>query len=148
MVECLNKAQAEFLIVGGYAVNHYGYSRFTGDFDIWVNTTSQNADRVLKAITEFGFGDLGISKDDLLKKDTVIQLGYPPVRIDFLTGLHGVPFSECFHRKKEITLENLSFPFIHINDLIDSKKYANRDKDQIDVSRLIKIVAKQGKGGK
>lgn len=148
MIQCLNANKAEYLVVGGYAVNHYGFSRFTGDFDIWVNKTPDNADRVLKSIIDFGFGSLGITKGDLLKDDSVIQLGYPPVRIDFLIDLHGVPFYDCFKRKKDVEIGGLNFPFIHVNDLIDSKKFANRDKDQLDVTRLIKILEKENKNKK
>lgn len=145
MVECLNNNQAQYLVVGGYAVNHYGFSRFTGDFDIWVHKTPGNADKVLKSIADFGFGSLGIRKEDLLKDDAVIQLGYPPVRIDFLVDLHGVPFNDCFKRRKDVKIDDLNFPFIHVNDLIESKKVANRDKDQMDVKRLITILEKSNK---
>jgi predicted nucleotidyltransferase len=145
MVKCLNNNTAQYLVIGGYAVNHYGFSRFTGDFDIWVNKTPANAEKVLKSIVDFGFGSLGITKEDLMKDDAVIQLGYPPVRIDFLIDLHGVPFNECFQRRKDVEIENIIFPFIHVNDLIESKIIANRDKDQLDVKRLIKIVERSKK---
>ncbi|MEI9912811.1 MAG: hypothetical protein WDO71_26085 [Bacteroidota bacterium] len=101
-VALLNKYKVQYLIVGGYAVGIHGHPRYTGDLDIWLLPDSANATKMLKAITAFGFGSLDIKEADLTKQDSIIQLGYPPLRIDLLTSIDGVHFNECYVNRKEI----------------------------------------------
>src|ERR1035437_685998 len=89
-VELLNKNKAQYLIVGGYAVGFHGYPRYTGDLDIWLNPTQANAEKVVLAVNEFGFSSYGLTKEDFTKENNVVQLGYPPLRIDLLTQIDGV----------------------------------------------------------
>jgi hypothetical protein len=77
----------KYLIVGGYAVGIHGHPRYTGDLDIWLLPEEQNAKRILESIREFGFSSLNITEADLTKEASVIQLGYPPLRIDLLTSI-------------------------------------------------------------
>lgn len=88
-VALLKEHDAEYMIVGGYAVGVHGYPRYTGDLDIWLNPTKANAERVLKAIDAFGFGSFKLKVADLTKEDNVIQFGQPPLRIDLLTSIDG-----------------------------------------------------------
>lgn len=101
-VELLIKHKAEYLIVVGYAVGIHGYPRYTGDLDIWLNPTDENATRILEAIRDFGFSSSDITIDDLTKEGNVIQLGYPPLRIDLLNHIDGVMFEECYKNKKAV----------------------------------------------
>ena len=89
-VSLLNAHGVEYLVVGGYALAAHGHPRFTGDLDIWLQQSKANASRVLDALRAFGFGSLDISVSGLLKPDGVVQLGYPPGRIDLLTSIDGV----------------------------------------------------------
>ena len=95
-IELLIRNKAEYLIVGGYAVGIHGHPRYTGDLDIWLNPTPDNAELVLKSVNEFGFSSFKLTTSDFTKPGNVIQLGYPPLRIDLLTEIDGVTFEDCF----------------------------------------------------
>lgn len=135
-IELLIKNKAEYLIVGGYAVGIHGHPRYTGDLDIWLNPTSQNADRILKSVNEFGFSSFKLSKEDFTKPGNVIQLGYPPLRIDLLTAIDGVTFEECFVNRKEVIMEDLKVNFIGYNDLLKNKRETGRPRDIDDIDNL------------
>ena len=90
----LNANGAEYVIVGGVALAHHGFPRYTGDIDVLIHATPENAARVMQALKDFGLGSLSISQDDLSRKDRVIQLGFPPGRIDVLTSIDGVSWDE------------------------------------------------------
>lgn len=135
-VELLNKNEVQYMIVGGYAVGIHGYPRYTGDLDIWLLPDKNNAGKILKSINEFGFSSLNITERDLTKADTVIQLGYPPLRIDLLTSIDGVSFDECYQNRKTIFIDGLQVHFIGFNDLIKNKKASGRHQDLGDVENL------------
>jgi hypothetical protein len=84
-----------FLIVGGYAVAAHGHPRFTKDLDVWVWIDEQNANSLVDALRDFGFGSLGLAPDDFLEEGVIVQLGYPPKRIDIITQADGVDFASC-----------------------------------------------------
>lgn len=91
-VQSLNANHVRYLVVGGYAVALHGHPRYTKDIDIWIEMGEDNAGRIVQALRDFGFGSLGLQADDFLKPDQIIQLGYPPARINLLTTLVGVDF--------------------------------------------------------
>jgi hypothetical protein len=105
-VELLIKHNAEYLIIGGYAVGVYGYPRYTGDLDIWLNPTKENAEKIIQAVKEFGFGSFKLTVDDFTKNGNIIQMGNPPLRIDLLTEIDGVEFNECYRNREIITINN------------------------------------------
>jgi hypothetical protein len=135
-VELLIKHKAEYLVVGGYAVGIHGYPRYTGDLDIWLNTTKENAVQILKAINEFGFGSFNLTIEDLMKEENIIQLGYPPLRIDLLTHIDGVTFNECYTNKKVVVIDGLEINFISYADLLKNKRASNRPQDAADLDKL------------
>ena len=137
-VQLLIKNQVDYLIVGGYAVSIHGYPRFTGDLDIWINPIKPNAQKVLYCIKEFGFSSVELSENDFIKKYGIVQLGYPPVRIDIINNVDGVNFQECFQKKSIIEIENLQVNFISLEDLITNKKTTARPRDIDDVENLSK----------
>ena len=92
----LLEEKTEFALIGGYAVAYHGYPRFTGDMDILIARSSENAARILKVLGRFGFGSLQISQVDLQSEGNIIQLGFPPVRIDLITSVDGLDNSEIF----------------------------------------------------
>lgn len=136
-VELLNNLKAEYLVVGGYAVGIHGHPRYTGDLDIWLNPTPENAQRVLDCVDEFGFSSFGLSIQDFTKEGNIVQLGYPPLRIDLLTQIDGVTFDECFKNKKEVEIEGLVVNFIGYQDLLKNKKESGRLRDIDDINNLI-----------
>ena len=125
-----------FLIVGGYAMAAHGLPRFTGDLDTWVWIDHENAERIMKALTEFGFSSLDITAKDFQSPNLVVQLGFPPHRIDLLTGIDGVEFEEAWKRRIEVGINGVDVPFIGREDLITNKKAASRVQDLADVARL------------
>jgi len=135
-IELLIKNRAEYLIVGGYAVGIHGHPRYTGDLDIWLNPTSRNADLILKSVNEFGFSSYGLTQSDFTKEGNVIQLGYPPLRIDLLTEIDGVKFDDCFINRKEVAIEGLLVNFIGYQDLLKNKKESGRPRDIDDIDNL------------
>ncbi len=135
-IELLIKNKVEYLIVGGYAVGLYGHPRYTGDLDIWLNPTPQNAALIVKSVNEFGFASFQLTWEDFIKPGNVIQLGYPPLRIDLLTEIDGVSFVECFENRKEVKIENLKVNFISYNDLLRNKKETGRPRDIDDIDNL------------
>ncbi len=135
-IELLIKNKAEYLIVGGYAVGIHGHPRYTGDLDIWLNPTLQNAAQILKSINEFGFSSFKLTIEDLTKPGNVIQLGHPPFRIDLLTEIDGVTFEECFINRKEVKIEDIKVNFIGYNDLLKNKKETGRPRDIDDIDNL------------
>ena len=124
------------MIVGGYAVGIHGHPRYTGDLDIWLLPDPENAVKVLKAVNEFGFSSLDITEADLTKENSIIQFGYPPLRIDLLTSIDAVHFNECYPNRKTLTIDGLTVDFIGYADLIKNKKASGRHQDLGDVENL------------
>jgi hypothetical protein len=136
-VSLLNARNVRYLIVGGYAVAAHGLPRYTGDFDTWIWLNKENAQRVLRALDEFGFGGLDITEEDLSREDSVIQLGYPPHRIDLLTSISGVNFEDAWLHRLEVEIEGEVVGFIGRDDLITNKRAVGRPQDLADVARLL-----------
>jgi len=135
-IELLIRNKAEYLIVGGYAVGIHGHPRYTGDLDIWLNPTPDNAELVLKSVNEFGFSSFKLTTSDFTKPGNVIQLGYPPLRIDLLTEIDGVTFEDCFKNKRQVTIDNLIVNFIGYEDLLKNKRESGRPRDIDDIDNL------------
>lgn len=135
-IELLNKKKVNYLVVGGYAVALHGHPRYTKDLDIWIERSPENAHRVLAALDEFGFGALDLKTEDFLKEDHIIQLGYPPNRIDILTTLSDMSFKECQHAGVEVDIEGLSICFIDLENLKKNKLATGRPQDLADVENL------------
>ena len=135
-LELLNSEGVEYLVVGGYAVAVHGYPRYTGDLDAWIAVSEDNALKVSNVMKKFGFGALGLDQATFLKKDQIVQLGYPPCRIDILTHIDGVSFGDCFKRKKLVDVEGLEIPFICLEDLKANKKASARSQDLADLEHL------------
>lgn len=136
-VELFLAHDVRFLIIGGYALAAHGLPRATGDLDTWVSADSDNAVKILAALEEFGFGDVGVTIADLARDDSVIQLGYPPYRIDIITTISGVDFEAAWTRRLMIDLNGKQVGFIGREDLITNKKSVGRPQDIADVQRLI-----------
>ena len=103
----LNSHSVEYVVVGGYALAYHGFPRYTGDVDIFVRPSMENAERVAAVIREFGFASLGLSAADFARPDQVVQLGHPPNRIDLATGLTGVTFDEAWATREPASLDGL-----------------------------------------
>ncbi len=135
-LQLLNDHGVEYMLVGGYAVGFYGYPRYTGDLDIWVKPSRESGERLKRVLEKFGFGSLTITAEDFAKDDAVIQLGYPPLRIDLVTTLDGVSFDECYMRRQTYAAEGVSVDFIALDDLKRNKRTVGRTRDLDDLENL------------
>jgi hypothetical protein len=136
MLSALSAAGARFLIVGAHALAAHGAPRATGDLDIWIQATSENAARVLTALRAFGAPLFDLTDADLCAPDTVFQIGLPPSRIDILTGISGVGFDEAWDRRITVWVGDLEVPTLGRPDFIANKQAAGRPKDLLDLELL------------
>src|SRR3954469_12356187 len=114
------------MLVGAYAVAAHGLPRATGDIDLWIECSESNADRVWSALMRFGTALETLSKEDFLKRDTVVQLGVIPRRIDILTQITGVDYHEAASERRLIDLEGLTIPVIGLTHLLQNKSAVGR----------------------
>jgi hypothetical protein len=135
-IALLNKNKVKYLIVGGYAVAFHGHPRYTKDIDIWLWIDKTNAENIIKALHEFGFNLPGLAQEDFLKKGNVIQLGYPPNRIDLLTEVSGLDFTTVYPNKIEVVIDKVTLNFIDIENLKKNKKATGRHQDLADLENL------------
>lgn len=135
-VASLNAHDVRYLVVGGYAVAAHGHPRYTRDLDVWIELGDDNAERVLAALRDFGFGELPLTVDDLTRPERVIQLGYPPQRIDLLTSLKGVRFADCYELRMTLQLDGIAVNFIDLDNLKKNKLATGRHQDLADVENL------------
>ena len=132
----LNAENAEYLIVGGYAVALHGYLRATKDVDLFVGTDAQNAQRVWNALAKFGAPLDELSPSDLSKPDVFFIIGYPPNRIDVITTIDGISFEQAWKNRIETTYGDERAWFIGKADLISNKTASGRPQDIADVASL------------
>jgi hypothetical protein len=135
-IQFLNDNNVRYLVVGGYAVAIHGYPRYTKDIDIWIEMSPENATNLVHALEQFGFGSLNLQIQDFLTPDQIIQLGYPPHRIDLLTTIDGVNFTDCYLSKVEIFIDNIVVNFIDLENLKKNKKSSGRLQDLADLENL------------
>ena len=132
MLQSLLENKVEFLVVGAYAMAVHGYPRATGDMDLWVFTSRENAEKVYNALVEFGAPLGQITKDSFSEKGLVFQIGVAPCRIDIITQIDGVEFEQAYPKRKEVEIDGIKFPVISKEDLIHNKESTGRDKDKLD----------------
>jgi len=135
-IELLNGHNVRYLVVGGYAVAFHGYPRYTKDLDVWIELSPENADKVIKALEAFGFGSLGLKPKDFLESNQIIQLGYPPNRIDILTSLTELKFEDCYTARVEVDIQGLKINFIDLENLKHNKRATGRPQDLADAENL------------
>lgn len=114
----------------------HGYPRATGDLDLWVESSPENATHVYQAVSDFGAPMIGINQQTFTERGIVFQIGVAPRRIDLLTHLDGVEFNEAYQAREEIELGGLTIPFLSKDDIIQNKKSTGRKKDKLDVEYL------------
>jgi len=135
-IESLNKHNVRYLLIGGYAVALHGHPRYTKDLDIWIWMDNTNATNLLNALKDFGFSSLQLTPEDFLKPDQIVQLGFPPNRIDLMTSPKGVEFNTCYASREEIEIDGLKVNLIDLNHLKINKKATGRHQDLADLENL------------
>jgi len=135
-ITLLHAHKVQYVIVGGYAFAIHVEPRFTKDLDVFVKPDRKNAHKLLRVLKQFGFESIDLNSDDFIEEDQVIQLGYPPLRIDILTGISGVEFDEAWKNRVEGEYDGQNAYFIGKNDLRKNKLATGRASDLQDAEKL------------
>lgn len=135
-VSALDARGVRYLVVGGYAVAFHGHPRYTKDLDIWLDATQDNARAVVAALADFGFASLGLTESDFLELDQIVQLGYPPNRIDLLTSVPGPSFEEAWKGRVRQEIDGVEVNFIGLDHLRQNKRSSGRHQDLADLENL------------
>ncbi len=139
LLELLNANGVRYLLIGGHAVGCYGYSRSTNDIDFFVARDLENANNLVKALTEFGFGSESLTPELFTAKDSLVIIGVEPLVVDFLTYMTGVEFEAAFASRNLVDDDGLRISVIGLDDLIKNKIATGRHKDLADVEYLKRI---------
>ena len=135
-LKLLNSHHVEYLLIDGYAVGYHGYPRATGDMDIWIGVSRQNAKKMVSVLKEFGF-DLPVVDENLfLQENKVLRMGNAPLRIELLTTLSGVDFEECYNQRITDSIDDIVVNIIDLENLKKNKKAAGRFRDLDDIENL------------
>jgi hypothetical protein len=139
-IEALNTAKVNYLLVGGFSVILHGYSRTTGDMDIWVERSAGNYNKIKIAFADFGMPVFDMNESNFLNHSNwdVFTFGVPPSAIDVMIKLKGLDFTECFKQAIDFEDDGLVIKCINLNDLIKAKKAVMRPKDVDDIQNLTK----------
>ncbi len=141
IIKALNDSDAEYLIIGGYAVNYHGFGRPTGDLDIWLKPDNENKAKCVTAFRKLKYQEHSLEKLSTLdfEKPQVFYVGEPPLRIEFLTQVNLAKFDEAWETKETLSLENVTIPVINYKHLILTKINTGRTQDKLDLEELQKI---------
>ncbi len=139
-LQLLNSKKIEYLLIGGYAVALYGYPRSTGDMDIWIALSENNARKIVETLKEFGFNVPELKEGLFLEREKNIRMGNPPLRIEILTSIDGVEFAECYKNKQVVAIDDVMINFISLEDLKRNKKASGRYRDLDDLDHLEKTT--------
>ena len=148
LLRLFNKHKVKYCVVGAFAFGAHARPRYTKDIDILVEPTTANAQRIIKALDEFGFKSLHLTVEDFCSKNQCIQLGYEPVRVDLLTSLGGLNFAQVWKNKVKEAYGDINIYFIGLDDLIQAKQIANRKQDLVDLEILLDIKKHKVKNNK
>lgn len=134
----LNTRNVRYLLVGGYAVIFHGYSRTTGDMDIWMDRTEENYANLLQAFKDFKMAIFDMTLENFLAADQfeVFRFGRKPVAIDIMVKMPGFDFNTCFERATFFKDDGIVIPVVNLQDLKEAKKLAGRNKDLDDLEHL------------
>ncbi len=148
LLRALLKADVEFILVGGYAVNVHGYVRATSDMDIWLKPDNNNKHKLAELLLSLNYDKSGvdyIAKQNF-ERPFVFHIGEAPLAVDFITKISGVTYDEADRSKKYLPVGDIQVPVLHLHHLILSKTGTGRLKDAADIEYLQKIEAERNKG--
>ena len=132
---CL-KHELEFMVIGGYAVVNYSRPRYTGDLDLWISSSQENAERTVAVLYDFGFRGDEVSTEMITGQKQIIRMGFEPMRLELFTKIPGVDFTECYPRRTLVEIGSKQIPFIGLTDLKINKAASGRTKDLLDLEEL------------
>jgi hypothetical protein len=136
-LKSLNRAKIRYLLIGGYAVNAYGYYRFTADLDIWIAVDGANAQKLSRLWQRFGgFPANKVPPEIFLNYGAMFRFGRKPSLIEMVTKISGVEFEGCYARRTNCKIGGLNVPTISLADLKRNKRASGRFKDLADLENL------------
>lgn len=136
LLRALQDADVRFLVVGAYALAVHGRPRATGDLDVWVEPTAENAARVMRALRAFGAPADDVREADFSRPGIVFQIGLAPRRIDLLTELTGLDFAEAWPDRLRHAIGPCEVDFLGRASLIKNKRATGRPQDLVDLQSL------------
>jgi hypothetical protein len=136
LLALLNKYKVEYMIVGAYALGFHGAPRYTGDLDVLVRPDPTNARSIMKALIEFEFGSVGLTAADFEEEGKVVQLGFPPVRVDILTSITGVSWEQAESGRVKGQFGEVTVHYIGRDEFIANKRALGRKKDLADIEAV------------
>lgn len=136
-IKLLNTHSVKYILIGAFVRAFYGRPRYTGYLDVFIEATPDNATKMIKVLTDFGLGDIGLSIDDFTISDQTVQLGNEPRRIDILTGITGVTFEEAWSKKEKSVIDGLDVIILNKADYIKNKRALGRHKDLADIEEIM-----------
>jgi predicted nucleotidyltransferase len=144
-VGLLNLHDVEYMVVGGYALAFHGEPRTTGDMDIWIECTEENAKKMVRVMIAFGMGSLGFKAEDFIEPGIINQIGQPPLRIDILNEIDGVHFADAVKSIQYFKSGKIKIPFIGRDDFIKNKNAVGRKKDIEDLKIISPRISKKNR---
>ena len=137
-LNALNTQEVHYVLVGGFSVILHGYSRTTGDMDIWVERTKENYQKLKQAFLQFGMPVFDMTEDNFLSHPNwdVFTFGIPPVAIDVMVNVKGLDFEQCYQKSVVFEDDGLKIRTIHKDNLIEAKKASGRSKDLDDLENI------------
>ena len=145
-LSAFNAEEVEYLLVGAFALAAHGLPRATGDIDLWVRPSAENAERVWRALVAFGAPGEMFRREDFTRPDMVVQIGVPPARVDVLTAIEGVEFDDAWRERVVLTLDGLAVPVIGRDHLLRNKQATGRPKDRLDAEVLARMAPRPRRG--
>ncbi len=141
VMEKLLLYEVDFILIGGYAVNFYGYGRYTGDIDFWLRPSAPNKEKFVKVFSQLNTDESYIEVINQMNftEPQSISIGEPPLRVDFLTKVNLVNFDEAWEKRVFLPLKNIQIPVVDYDHLITMKFNTGRPKDQNDLEQLQRI---------
>lgn len=143
LLAAFNAEGVDYLVVGAHALAVHGHVRATKDLDIWVRPSSDNAARVIRALSAFGAPLRDLTESDLSKPDTVFQIGLPPVRVDVMTAIEGVEFADAWKERVKTRFAGEPATVLSLEDLLQNKRTAGRLQDLADIEGLERVARHQ-----
>ncbi|MFQ5569909.1 MAG: hypothetical protein ACE5G0_09555 [Rhodothermales bacterium] len=135
-LKLLNEHEVRYLLIGGYAVGYYGYPRATADIDVWIACEPENAERMVAALTAFGFGVEELEPALFLDENRIIRMGYAPLRIEIMMSISGVEFEACYGARRDVVLDGIEVSVIGLACLKQNKRTSGRYRDLDDLEHL------------
>ena len=132
---CLRN-EVRFMVIDAYAVIHHSRPRYTGDLDLWIDSSPENARRVVTVLQEFGFPPDVVSTEMITADKKIIRMGFEPMRLELFTSIPGIEFSDCYDRRDLVKIGSMMVPFISLSDLKINKLASGRPKDLQDLEEL------------